>query len=107
MQHTLAWFTSDHVWALIGTVGTALFASRFIVQWFQSEKEGRSIIPVAFWYFSLAGGVVTLAYTVHLQSVPLSLGQASGLIVYSRNLFLIFRERNLLRDMATQPEAGV
>jgi lipid-A-disaccharide synthase-like uncharacterized protein len=105
-QHVLAWFTNDHIWVLIGFVGTGLFASRFIVQWFQSEREGRSIIPVAFWYFSLAGGLITLAYTIHLQSVPLSLGQASGLIVYGRNLYLIFRERSSLRQMATQPEGG-
>jgi lipid-A-disaccharide synthase-like uncharacterized protein len=104
--HLLAWFTSDHIWVLVGFLGTGLFASRFVVQWFQSEREGRSIIPVAFWYFSLAGGVITLAYTIHLQSVPLSLGQASGLIVYSRNLYLIFRERSVLREMAAQPEAG-
>ncbi len=95
-----AWFTSDHIWALIGGAGTALFASRFIVQWIQSEREGRSVIPVAFWYCSLGGGLVTLAYTIHLQSVPLSIGQASGLIVYSRNLFLIFRERAALRHAA-------
>jgi len=105
-NHLLAWFTSDHVWVIVGFLGTGLFASRFIVQWLQSEREGRSIIPVAFWYFSLAGGVITLAYTIHLQSVPLSLGQASGLIVYGRNLYLIFRERSQLRALAAQPEAG-
>jgi lipid-A-disaccharide synthase-like uncharacterized protein len=103
LAHGLSWFTGDHIWLLIGFVGTGLFASRFIVQWYQSEREGRSVIPVAFWYCSLLGGVVTLAYTIHLQSVPLSLGQASGLIVYSRNLYLIFRERSLLRDAASQP----
>jgi lipid-A-disaccharide synthase-like uncharacterized protein len=95
-----SWFTEDHVWALIGAVGTALFASRFIVQWFQSEREGRSVIPVAFWYCSIGGGIVTLAYTMHLKSVPLSVGQASGLIVYARNLYLIFRERAALRSAA-------
>lgn len=100
------WFTNDHIWALIGFGGTALFASRFIIQWIQSEREGRSIIPVAFWYCSLAGGAVTLAYTIHLQSVPLSLGQASGLIVYSRNLWLILREKALLRE-AAETTAGV
>ncbi len=99
-MNVAAWFTSDHVWALVGFAGTALFASRFIVQWFHSEREGRSIIPVAFWYCSLGGGIVTLAYTIHLQSVPLSLGQASGLVVYGRNLYLIFRERSLLRAAA-------
>src|SRR5271163_5341222 len=98
----LTWFTVDHVWALIGFAGQALFASRFIVQWLESEREGRSVIPVAFWYCSLAGGIVTLAYTIHLQSVPLSIGQASGLIVYSRNLYLIFRERSLLRTAGNE-----
>ncbi len=96
-----SWFTNDHIWALVGGVGTALFASRFIIQWFQSEREGRSIIPVAFWYCSLGGGLVTLAYTLHLKSVPLSIGQASGLVVYARNLYLIFRERQALRAAAS------
>ncbi len=102
-MHFAAWFTNDHVWALVGFAGTALFASRFIVQWFQSEREGRSVIPIAFWYCSLGGGLVTLAYTIHLQSVPLSLGQASGLVVYGRNLYLIFRERSLLRAAVDRP----
>ena len=101
-----AWFTNDHIWAIVGFFGSGLFASRFIVQWFQSEREGRSVIPVAFWYCSIGGGIVTLAYTIHLQSVPLSLAQASGLIVYSRNLYLIFRERNLLRAAASAHTPG-
>ena len=96
----MSWFTNDHIWALIGGGGTALFASRFIVQWLQSEREGRSVIPVAFWYCSIGGGIVTLAYTIHLKSVPLSVGQASGLIVYARNLYLISRERAALRGAA-------
>lgn len=103
MIHNLV--TPDRVWLAIGFAGQALFASRFIIQWFRSEREGRSVIPVAFWYSSLAGGLVTLAYAIHLRSLPLSLGQASGLIVYSRNLYLIFRERSLLRQAAAQ-EAG-
>jgi lipid-A-disaccharide synthase-like uncharacterized protein len=106
LAHFLAWFTVDHVWALVGFAGQALFASRFIVQWLQSEREGRSVIPVTFWYCSLFGGIVMLAYTVHLQSVSLSLGQASGLVVYVRNLFLINRERNLLKAAAEQQAPG-
>ncbi len=73
LSHIQAWLTNDHIWLLIGFAGTFLFASRFIVQWLESEREGRSVIPVAFWYCSLAGGIVTLAYTIHLQSVPLSI----------------------------------
>jgi lipid-A-disaccharide synthase-like uncharacterized protein len=99
------WATLDHVWLIIGLLGQALFASRFIVQWFKSEMEGRSIIPVAFWYCSLAGGVVSLAYAIHIESAPFIIGQGSGLVVYSRNLYLIFRERAALREAASHPAA--
>jgi lipid-A-disaccharide synthase-like uncharacterized protein len=99
----LRWLTLDHVWLIVGLLGQALFASRFIVQWFKSEMEGRSIIPVAFWYCSLAGGVVSLAYAIHIESAPFIIGQGSGLVVYSRNLYLIFRERAALREAAGHP----
>ena len=101
-----ALITPDRIWLAVGFGGQALFASRFIIQWFKSEREGRSVIPVAFWYCSLAGGLITLAYTIYLRSIPLALGQASGLVVYSRNLYLIFRERNLLRQAAVHPSTG-
>ena len=81
MAHIAAWFTVPHVWLVIGLLGQALFASRFIIQWFKSEMEGRSIIPVAFWYCSLAGGVVSLAYAIYIESAPFIIGQASGLFV--------------------------
>jgi lipid-A-disaccharide synthase-like uncharacterized protein len=99
----LRWLTLDHMWLIIGLLGQVLFASRFIVQWFKSEMEGRSIIPVAFWYCSLAGGVVSLAYAIHIESAPFIIGQGSGLVVYSRNLYLIFRERAALREAAGHP----
>lgn len=99
------WLTTDHVWLVIGLMGQALFASRFIVQWFKSEMEGRSVIPVAFWYCSLAGGLVSAAYAVHIESAPFIIGQGSGLVVYSRNLYLIFRERAALRAAAQHPAA--
>jgi lipid-A-disaccharide synthase-like uncharacterized protein len=101
-----AWMTPERVWLVIGFLGQGLFASRFIIQWFKSERERRSVIPVAFWYCSLFGGIVTLAYTIHLQSIPLSLGQASGLIVYSRNLWLISREKNELQA-APRPDTPI
>lgn len=97
--------TPERIWLAVGFAGQGLFASRFIIQWFRSEREGRSVIPVAFWYSSIVGGVVTLVYTIHLHSLPLSLGQASGLIVYSRNLYLIFRERAALRRAVVQEAA--
>lgn len=93
----LSWFTQPHVWKLIGFSGQALFASRFIIQWFRSEKEGRSVIPVSFWYCSVGGGIILLAYAIYQGDSVFILGQASGLVVYARNLFLIAKERRLLR----------
>ncbi|HTT82703.1 MAG TPA: lipid-A-disaccharide synthase N-terminal domain-containing protein [Rhizomicrobium sp.] len=96
------WLTTDHIWLAIGFAGQALFASRFFVQWLKSEMEGRSVIPLAFWYFSVGGGIVLLAYAIYKKDPVFILGQASGLVVYSRNLYLIFRERSLLRQAQVQ-----
>ncbi|MDE2183290.1 MAG: lipid-A-disaccharide synthase N-terminal domain-containing protein [Alphaproteobacteria bacterium] len=88
--------TTDHIWLAVGFIGQALFASRFFVQLFKSEMEGRSVIPIAFWYFSLGGGTITLIYAYHLGQVglPFLLAQGGGLVVYARNLYLIYREKN-------------
>jgi lipid-A-disaccharide synthase-like uncharacterized protein len=80
-------------WAVLGFLGQAIFASRFIIQWIHAERVKRSEIPVAFWYISLAGGIVTFVYAVHIANLVFMLGQGSGLIVYARNLHLIYAER--------------
>lgn len=77
------------IWVIIGFAGQALFSARFIVQWLASERVKRSIIPTAFWYFSLAGGLTLLAYALHKQDPVFIVGQGLGLIVYLRNLYLI------------------
>lgn len=77
------------VWIIIGFIGQALFSMRFVVQWIASERMKRSIIPQAFWYFSLAGGVTLLAYAIHKQDPVFIAGQGLGLAVYLRNLYLI------------------
>lgn len=84
-------------WLVVGFFGQTLFSLRFIVQWFASEREKKSVIPVAFWYFSLAGGITLLVYAIHRRDPVFILGQASGLIVYFRNLYFVRRER---RDTA-------
>jgi lipid-A-disaccharide synthase-like uncharacterized protein len=81
------------LWLVVGFVGQALFSMRFILQWVKSEQEGRSVIPIAFWYFSLAGSVVLLAYAIHRVDPVFILGQAAGIVIYLRNLSLISRER--------------
>lgn len=80
-------------WLVLGFVGQALFSMRFILQWLKSEREGRSVIPIAFWYFSLAGSLVLLAYAIHRADPVFILGQAGGIVIYLRNLYLISRER--------------
>jgi lipid-A-disaccharide synthase-like uncharacterized protein len=81
------------MWLAIGFLGQSLFSARFIVQWVVSEKRRKSVTPLAFWYFSLAGGVVLLAYAIHRQDKVFMVGQAAGLLVYVRNLMLISRPR--------------
>lgn len=83
------------MWLIIGFAGQALFSMRFIVQWIMSEREKRSMIPLAFWYFSLAGGASLLIYAIHRRDPVFILRQASGLFIYLRNLYLIYRERRL------------
>jgi len=77
------------IWIIIGFIGQALFSMRFILQWIASERLKRSIIPKAFWYFSLAGGVTLLAYAILKKDPVFIAGQGLGLVVYIRNLYLI------------------
>lgn len=85
--------TYKTIWLAIGFLGQALFSARFIIQWIASEKQRKSVVPLAFWYFSLAGGVVLLAYAIHRRDPVFILGQAFGSIIYLRNLYFIHKER--------------
>jgi lipid-A-disaccharide synthase-like uncharacterized protein len=78
-------------WLLVGFAGQALFFGRFLVQWLQSEKQRRSVIPVAFWYMSLGGGLLLLAYSIHRGDPVFIAGQTVGAFVYVRNLMLLRR----------------
>lgn len=86
----------ETIWLTVGFIGQGLFSARFIVQWIKSEKEKKSVFPVAFWYFSIAGGVTLLAYAIHKQDPVFIVGQLTGLFIYFRNMyFVIFERRNL------------
>ena len=80
---------AEWLWLGIGFAGQALFSMRFLVQWLASERRGRSVVPLAFWYFSIAGGVTLLAYAVYRADPVFILGQFAGLFIYLRNLQLI------------------
>jgi lipid-A-disaccharide synthase-like uncharacterized protein len=86
-------FDEKTIWLGIGFLGQGLFSARFIVQWLHSEKQKKSVIPVAFWYFSIAGGTTLLAYAIHIKDPVIILGQATGLFVYLRNLYFVIYER--------------
>lgn len=81
-------------WVALGFAAQGLFSARFLVQWIVSEREGRSVVPLAFWILSLVGGALLTLYAVYRKDPVFIVGQAGGLIVYSRNLYLIYRERS-------------
>jgi len=77
-------------------VGQTLFGMRFIIQWLASERVGRSVMPVAFWFFSIGGGVLLLVYALYKRDPVFIIGQGLGLFVYLRNLYFVFRERRIV-----------
>ena len=80
---------TDWLWLAVGFAGQALFSARFLVQWLASERRGRSVVPLAFWYFSVAGGMTLLAYAMYRRDPVFIVGQLGGLAIYLRNLQLI------------------
>jgi len=83
-------------WLALGFAGQALFSARFLVQWLYSERHKRSVIPLAFWYFSLLGGAALFAYALHIGDPVFILGQSLGVLIYSRNLYFVHKERRQL-----------
>ena len=80
-------------WLLLGFGGQVLFMGRFVLQWFVSEREKKSVIPVSFWYLSIAGALVLLVYAMHRHDPVFTAGQGLGVEIYLRNLHLIRAER--------------
>ena len=76
-------------WVIVGFVGQLLFFGRFVVQWIASERKKQSVIPEAFWYFSLAGGVLILIYSISIGDIVFTAGSSLNLIIYVRNIVLI------------------
>jgi lipid-A-disaccharide synthase-like uncharacterized protein len=81
-------------WILVlGLAGQFLFSMRFLIQWICAEKRRQSVIPVAFWYFSLAGSLLLLTYAILRRDLVFILGQSTGFLIYGRNLYFIYQER--------------
>jgi lipid-A-disaccharide synthase-like uncharacterized protein len=83
-------------WVLLGFIAQGFFTARFVVQWIASERAGKSVIPLAFWLFSIGGGLLLLAYALYRRDPVFIAGQAFGVFVYLRNLYFVLRERRAL-----------
>lgn len=84
---------SEIIMLIIGFTGQFLFFMRFFVQWIYAEKHRKSIIPVAFWYFSLGGSFCLLTYAILRKDIVFIVGQSTGSIIYLRNLYFIYADR--------------
>jgi lipid-A-disaccharide synthase-like uncharacterized protein len=101
LSHALgAYFTDVFVtradwWLILGFAAQALFTARFLVQWIASERAGHSVIPLAFWIFSIGGGVLLLIYALYRRDAVFIAGQSFGVFVYLRNLYFVLRDRKV------------
>jgi lipid-A-disaccharide synthase-like uncharacterized protein len=89
---------TERAWLAIGLAAQLLFSMRFIVQWVASERARRSIVPELFWYLSCTGGLFLLAYAIYRQDAVFIVGQATGLLIYARNIHI---------QLARQPPASL
>lgn len=87
-------------WVIVGFIGQIVFGGRFIIQWIASERRRESHIPIQFWWMSIIGGGITTAYAIHRRDPVFIVGQSAGLIVYIRNLMLIYARRKTTEDAA-------
>lgn len=82
-------------WLTVGFLGQGLFATRFLVQWLASERRKRSVIPRAFWFLSIAGGLTLLSYAIYRRDPVFIVGQVTGVFIYARNLWFIYHPRDV------------
>lgn len=85
-------------WLAFGILAQLLFTARFIVQWIASERAGRSVMPMAFWWFSVFGGMMTLIYGLVRREPVIIMGQALAVGIYVRNMMFVMRERTRARS---------
>jgi lipid-A-disaccharide synthase-like uncharacterized protein len=99
MAHTIGAYLSDVFitrldwWVLLGAIAQLFFTARFLVQWIASERAGHSVIPTAFWLFSIGGGALLLIYALYRKDAVFIAGQAFSFFVYARNLYFVMRDR--------------
>ena len=95
------WVSAGGLWLALGFFAQLIFASRFVVQWLASERAKASVVPVSFWYLSLGGALLLLAYAIHRRDPVFILGQSTGAFIYLRNLYLIRRSARQASPLGT------
>lgn len=91
-HHLIDIAKSFDLWVIIGFIGQFMFTMRFVMQWLASEKVQKSVVPVSFWFFSISGGLIVLAYAIHKSDPVFIVGQGAGLLIYFRNVYFILVE---------------
>ncbi len=94
-------------WIILGFVGQIMFTARFIVQWIASEKKGESVIPIHFWFLSVIGSSIVLAYAIYRRDPVFIAAYAFGNFIYFRNLILIYRKKFADKNKTVNPESGI
>lgn len=92
--------SGELLWLSLGLGAQAMFSTRFIIQWIASERAKKSIVPEAFWYFSFVGGFMLFIYALHRMDPVFIIGQGTGLFIYSRNIYLIWKNKVFSREKA-------
>lgn len=106
LAHTVGAYLSDVFitrldwWVLLGFVAQLFFTARFLVQWIASERAGHSVIPMAFWLFSIGGGALLLIYALYRKDAVFIAGQSFSFFVYARNLYFVMRDRKAEAEKA-------
>ena len=85
--------SAEQIWVAVGLGGQLLFSCRWLIQWITSERARKSVIPLAFWYFSISGSLILLAYALYRMDPVFILGHVASSIIYIRNLVLLMREQ--------------
>lgn len=92
--------TRFDLWLVFGLLAQLVFTARFLVQWLASEKAGRSVVPMAFWFLSIVGGTMTLVYGIQRREPVIIMGQTLSIFIYVRNLMLIFKNKTKQSESA-------
>lgn len=93
----------DWFWKIVGFAGLGTFQARWIVQWIHSERRGESQVPIAFWWLSLAGALIELAYFLRQRDPVGIAGYVISGVPYTRNLVLVYRKRRMEQATSVTP----